>query len=598
MGDNSVFFAIPDADKDVREPVAPNVAVPTPTSSSVKLRFHFDSFADALDYAATGRSGMNFYSDRLQLVEAMPYRELRERAIALVRRFFGAGLRRGERIALIADTGPDFIVAFAACQYGGLIPAPMPLPTAFGGREAYIELVRHMLSAAGAAAAIAPEWVMPWLSEAATGMPLKLCGTVGQLSVLPEAPVTPVHPAPDELSYLQFSSGSTRMPAGIAVTHRALMSNTAGIAGNGLAIRDGDRAVSWLPFYHDMGLVGFLLTTIVSQISVDFMPTRDFARRPLNWLRLIALNGGTITYSSSFGYDLCAKRASSGPRPEFDLRSWRVAGIGGDMVRPLVLERFAQVFSPCGFRPSAYVPSYGLAEATLAVTFRQPGLGLGIDRVDADQLEHFRRAVPAAKDGPARKFVTCGRVLPGHTVQLRADDGTPLGMREIGRVFVQGPSLMSGYDRRPEETAAALGADGWLDTGDLGYLVGDELVITGRAKDIIIINGRNIWPQDLEYTAEQVDGLRNGDAAAFSIERDDHSEEQVVVLVQCRTPDPEKRHSLIQAVTANLRKIHGVGALVELVPRNALPMTSSGKLRRRSARAAYLSGAFKPETLQ
>jgi fatty-acyl-CoA synthase len=587
-----VFYAIPDADNDVRESATPWSAAPTPTSSGIAQRFRFGSLSEALDYAATGRSGMNFYSDRLELVKALPYRELRDRAIALARRLHGAGLRRGDRIGLIADTGPDFIVAFAACQYGGLLPAPMPLPNAFGGRETYVEQIRHMLKAASASAAIAPEWVMPWLSDAGADMSLKLCGTLAQISDLPEALVTPVRSSPGELSYLQFSSGSTRMPAGIAVAHRALMSNTSRIAANGLLVREGDRAVSWLPFYHDMGLVGFLLTTIVAQLSVDFMPTRDFARRPLNWLRLIAQNGGTITYSSSFGYDLCAKRATSGQLPRFDLRSWRVAGIGGDMVRPHILERFADIFAPCGFRPGAFVPSYGLAEATLAVTFCEPGRGLRIDRVDTEELELSRRAVPAGDGRRARDFVTCGRVLPDHAVQVRDDDGALLGERQIGHVFVQGPSLMSGYDRRPEDTAAAIGADGWLDTGDLGYFIGEELVITGRAKDIIIINGRNIWPQDLEYTAEQVDGVRQGDAAAFSIEREDHSEEQVVVLVQCRTVDPEKRRSLIQSVTASLRKVHGVGALVEPIPRNSLPMTSSGKLRRRSARAAYLSGAF------
>jgi fatty-acyl-CoA synthase len=589
---SDLLLAANDTDADVAGAL-PGDAAPTPTSSGIAQRFCFPSLTDAIDYAATGATGMNFYNERLELTQALPYRDLRAAAIALARRLRGVGVRREERVALIADTGPDFIVAFAACQYGGMIPVPMPLPSAFGGRDAYVAMIRHMLTCAGATAALTPQWVMPWLHDAADGLGLKLCGTVAQLAALPEAPVDPVRAEPDRLSYLQFSSGSTRVPAGIAVTHRALMSNTAGIAGCGLAVVSGDRAVSWLPFYHDMGLVGFLLATIVAQMSVDFMPTRDFARRPLNWLRLMDMNGGSVTYSSSFGYDLCMKRASSGKLPDLDLSTWRVAGIGGDMIRPHVLEQFAETFAPLGFDAKAFVPSYGLAEATLAVTFREPGKGLCIDRVDIDQLEHFRRAAPPTpRTGRSRDFITCGKVLPGHAVQIRSEAGALLGMREVGRVFVKGPSLMTGYDRRPEETAVAL-VGGWLDTGDLGYLVGDELVITGRSKEIIIINGRNLWPQDLEYTAEQVDGLRQGDAAAFSIEREDHSEEQVVLLVQCRMPDPAARRSLVLAITANLRKIHGVSAVVELVPKNTLPMTSSGKLRRRSARAAYLAGEYK-----
>lgn len=570
--------------------------VPTPSSSGLARRFRFSSLAEALDYAATGASGMNFYSGRLELTAAVPYRDIREMAIALARILLNGGLNRGDRVALVADTEPDFVIAFAACQYGGLIPAPMPLPSAFGGRQGYIALIRHMLQTANASAAIAPEWVLPYLTDAAEGLNLKLTGTVGQLFSLPQGRIDLRPSDPSELSYLQFSSGSTRMPAGIAVTHQALMSNTEAIAGDCLAVRDGDRAVSWLPFYHDMGLVGFLLATIVSQLSVDFIATRDFARRPLNWLRLMDMNGGTISYSSSFGYDLCAKRVSTGQFPPVDLSRWRVAGIGGDMVRPGILEHFARTFAPAGFRKQAFVPSYGLAEATLAVSFCQLDRGLRIDSVDTQRLETEGVAAPPADDCKrVRDFVVCGRVIPNHTVEIRDDDGRALGERQIGHVLVRGPSLMRGYDNRPEETAEALKSDGFLDTGDLGYFTEGELVITGRFKDIIIVNGRNLWPQDLEYTAESVEGLRPGDAAAFSVERDGADEEQVVVLIQCRQPDKEARDKLIHNVTAALAKAHGVNALVVAVPKNALPMTSSGKLRRRSARASYLAGTFAPE---
>ncbi|MGE4529679.1 MAG: fatty acyl-AMP ligase [Rhodospirillaceae bacterium] len=577
----------------------PTRPVCTPTLSGLPPRSRFRSLPEALDYAATGRTGLNFYSDRLDLVVALPYADLRNAAVSLARKLKTLGLRRGARVALVADTSADFVAAFAACQYGGLIAVPLPLPLAFGGRDGYVAQLRQMAAGAEISAAISPEWVGPWVEEAVAGLGLAFHGSVAALAGVPEAPGDLPTAAPGDLSYLQFSSGSTRAPAGIAITHRALMSNAHAIIEHGLAVRPGDRAVSWLPFYHDMGLVGFLLTPIAAQISVDYMATREFVRRPLNWLRLIGRNHGTISYSPSFGYDLCAKRVAGGHLLQADLQSWRTAGVGGDMIRPYVLEQFHRAFASLGFSASAFVPSYGLAETTLAVSFGAPQGGIRVDRVESMQLEFRQCAVPAVNGGArVREFVVCGRVLPGHAVEVRGETGAPLEERRVGRIFVRGPSLMSGYDRRPEETAAAVDAAGWLDTGDLGYMVGGDLVITGRAKDLIIINGRNLWPQDLEYTVEQVDGLRPGDAAAFSIENPETCEEQVVVLVQCRANDPAARQSLLQAIAAALGKAHGVGVLVVPVPNNALPMTTSGKLRRSNARKAFLAGEFTPEVPQ
>lgn len=590
---NDVPLAAKRTDIEVAE-ILSRPLMPTPTSSGLPLKSRFRSLPEALDYAAAGHTGMNFYSGRLELVETLTYRDLRDHAVTLARRMMGADLRPGDRVALIADTDADFMRAFAACQYGGMIPVPLPLPLAFSGRDGYAAQIRLMMTEAKATAAIAPQWLRNWLDEAADGLGLKFCGTVDQLEALPERGADLPAIDPQGLSYLQFSSGSTRAPTGVAITHHALMSNTAAIIGSGLAIRGGDRGVSWLPFYHDMGLVGFVLTPLMAQLSVDYMATRDFARRPLGWLSLMAANGGTLSFSPSFGYELCTKRAATGPALDLDLSNWRVAGIGGDMIRPQVLERFARTFSPMGFRPTAFVPSYGMAETTLAVTFRTLDQGLHVDRVDSARLENQRIAFPA-EDGGARvrEFVTCGRIIHGHQLEIRDEGGAVLGERDLGRVFVRGPSLMTGYDRRPDETSRVLGSDGWFDTGDLGYLIGDELVITGRSKDIIIINGRNLWPQDLEFTAEQVDGVRPGDAAAFAV--DDAEEERVVVLIQCRSSAPETRQALLQSVSATLRKVHGVDPHVTLVPNNALPMTSSGKLSRTGARKAYLAGLFNQE---
>ncbi len=563
---------------------------PTPTSSGLPLRFSgFGTLRDALDYAASGQSGMNFYSGRLELSHVLSYRDLRDSAQSLARKMLGAGLKPGERVALIADTDADFVRTFFACQYAGLIPAPLPMPQAFGGREGYVALVRRMIVGARASAAFSPAWLDAWLQEAVAGIDLKLSGSFHQVTELPEADtdLPPAHP--DMLSYLQFSSGSTRAPTGVAVTHRALLANATAMIHHGLDVRAGDRTVSWLPFYHDMGLVGFLLTPLISQLSVDYLATRDFARRPLGWLSLMNNNGGTIAFSPSFGYDLCARRATT-QSVQLDLSTWRVAGIGGDMIRANILDNFSDTFQSTGFRRTAFVPSYGMAEATLAVCFSPLETGVRTDTVDMQDLEHNGLATPATADTRrSRVFVNCGPVVPGHELEVRDEDGTVRGQRQVGRVFVRGPSLMREYDGQPEETRRVMSPDGWLDTGDLGYLIGDELVVTGRIKDMMIVNGRNIWPQDVEWATEHVDGVRQGDAAAFSLDQGGDSEE-IVVLVQCRLNDQAQREALRGAITTQLRKAHGLDVRIVLVPNNSLPMTSSGKLSRSAARRAFVEG--------
>jgi Acyl-CoA synthetases (AMP-forming)/AMP-acid ligases II len=565
---------------------------PTPSTCSLPTcKATFATLTEALDYAADSERGLNFYSGSGQLLEALGYRDLRAQALSLARRLLAAGFEPGERIALIAETAGDFVRAFFACTYAGIAPVPMPLPVAFGGREGYVSHIRGMLGAARVSGLFAPASLVGWVAEAAEGLGLRAVGDLGVLDRFAEQGIDLPAVGADDIAYLQFSSGSTRFPSGITVTHRSFMANARAIVEHGLLIGEGDRGVSWLPFYHDMGLVGFLLAPLTAQISVDFMPTHEFARRPLTWLSLISRNRGTLSYSPSFGYELCARRATLN-RPEgLDLSSWRGAGIGGDMIRPHILASFAETFAASGFDRRAFVPSYGMAETTLAVSFAPLQTGVEVDRVDMDVLEDEGRAVaPQAADARARDFVLCGPPLPEHAVEVRDPDGSVLGERRLGRLFVRGPSLMSGYFDQPEETAQTLSADGWLDTGDLGYRVGEALVITGRAKDLIIVNGRNIWPQDLEWSAERVSGLRSGDVAAFSV--DQGEAERIIVLVHCRTPDPEARQALKAAVAGTLRAEHGAEARILLVPPHSLPQTSSGKLSRSRARQLFLRGTF------
>jgi fatty-acyl-CoA synthase len=260
------------------------------------------------------------------------------------------------------------------------------------------------------------------------------------------------------------------------------------------------------------------------------------------------------------------------------------------MIEPWVPERFAEVFAPFGFRASAFLPSYGMAEATLALSFSPLGKGLRVDRVDRHRLAAERIAVPAAAGADARGFVVCGPALPDHVIEIRDEDGKALPERRLGRIFARGPSIAAGYFGDPKASAEVF-KDGWLDTGDLGYLVDGALVITGRSKDLIIVHGRNVWPQDLEWAVEQLPGLRRGDVAAFALDDDDGGR-GVVLLVQCRSTDPETRAQLERDVKAVAQQTSAIECKVVLVRPHGLPQTSSGKLSRSRSKQSYLAGDY------
>ena len=575
------------------------LSAPTPSRSGLTRRYgDFTSFAAALDYAAQGESGFNIYSGRGQLLEALPYRTLREQAISMAQRLLGLGLSAGDRVAIVAESDGDFARIFFGCQYAGLVPAPLPLPVAFGGREGYVSTLRGMIQSAAARAVVVPDVIGSWTSEIVEGLDLVFGGSPADLYRHAEANVELPEIKSENLSYLQFSSGSTRFPMGVSVTQAAGMANARAIARDGLKVypaedpRD-DRCVSWLPLYHDMGLVGFFLTPLTCQLTVDLLPTREFARRPHVWLDLISRNRGTIAYSPSFGYELCSRRSG---QADLDLSCWRIAGIGGDMIRHHILEGFAERFESNGFDARAFVASYGMAEATLAISFAPLNTGIQTDTIDLRTLEKDGLAKPSNDPSHAlRTFVLCGEALPEHEIEVRDPLGNIQPERHVGCVFVRGPSLMCGYFRRPEETEAVLDADGWLNTGDLGYHLNGQIVVTGRAKDLIIINGRNIWPQDLEWSAEsEISTLRSRDVAVFSVETE--TGENIVALVQCRATEEENRNTLRDEVTSLFRRQHGVDVQVILVPPRTLPQTSSGKLTRARAKTMLLSGQFDLQT--
>jgi fatty-acyl-CoA synthase len=566
--------------------------ISTPTKDHLLRRFSdFETLGEALDYAATGQRGLNFHDMRGALARAYPYTQMRADALDTAYRLISHGVSKGDRIALVAETGPDFAALFFGCIYAGAWPVPLPLPTSFGGKESYIEQLSVQLKSSDPRILFFP----PELAEMA-GAAAEACAVEGldwasfadRIALKTALPTAHT----DEICYLQYSSGSTRFPHGVAVTHKALLNNLSAHS-HGMEVTDTDRCVSWLPWYHDMGLVGCFLSPVANQVSTDYMKTEDFARRPLAWLDMISAADGTvISYSPTFGYDICARRISSQSHvgERFKLGNWRLAGNGADMIRPDVMQAFVDAFGDAGFKARAFAPSYGLAEATLAVSIMPIGEGIQVELVEETELT----GSAGAPERPTRfrAIVNCGKAVKDMTIEVRQEDGTPLPERAIGKVWCSGPSLMKEYFRDPESTAACL-IDGWLDTGDMGYLSNGYIFIVGRAKDMIIINGKNHWPQDIEWAVEQLPGFKAGDIAAFAITTPG-GEETPAVLVQCRTSDEHERVKLREQIRDKVRSVTGMNCVVELVPPRTLPRTSSGKMSRAKARNLYLSGEIQP----
>ncbi|RVT92535.1 fatty acyl-AMP ligase [Sphingomonas crocodyli] len=562
--------------------------VPTPTTDTLARRFaDFDTLDEALDYAASGVRGLNFHDARGNLARPYSFAELRADAIVHAHRLIAAGIAPGDRIALVAETGVDFAVAFFGAVYARAWPVPLPLPTSFGGKDSYIDQLAVQLGSSDPRLFLFPAELAEMAGAAGAQRGVESV-SYEDFNAADAPAVDLVRADGDDIAYLQYSSGSTRFPHGVAVTHRALLNNLAAHS-HGMELVDGDRCISWLPWYHDMGLVGCFLSPVANQVSTDYLKTEDFARRPLAWLDMISRNEGTsISYSPTFGYDICARRMSSQTKAadRFDLSRWRLAGNGADMIRPDVMQAFVDAFAEAGFKANAFLPSYGLAEATLAVSIMPPGEGIRVELVEETQLSGGDHS----QDRPRRfrSIVNCGKPVRDMAVEIRDEDGAVLPEKMIGKLWAKGPSIMTGYFRDDEATAACM-VDDWLDTGDMAYISDGYIYIVGRAKDMIIINGKNHWPQDIEWAVEQLPGFKAGDIAAFAITTPG-GEETPAVLVQCRTSDPEERARLREQIREKVRAITGMHCVVELVPPRTLPKTSSGKLSRAKARNLYLAG--------
>jgi fatty-acyl-CoA synthase len=534
---------------------------------------------------------MTFFDGRGEAYRELGYQELRERSQSIARRLLALNVSKGERIAIVAETRPEFAMMFFACQYAGLVPVPMPATVSLGGKDSYLEQLTFLIESSKSRAAFATEEFIDLLRDASRTLDLEFVGTVEEFDRVDpvDGALPTVHR--DDVAYVQYTSGSTRVARGAVITQRAVMCNLEAIIRDGLGLTPDDRFFSWLPFYHDMGLVGKLLVPVAGQVPVAYLGTREFAMRPRLWLTLMDRTQATISFGPPFGYELCARRLRTGNGGKFKLDRWRVAGVGAEMIRPEALDAFVDAVQGSGFQRESFLPSYGMAEVGLAISFGQRGVGAGVDYVDRDRCvdERFAAEVPKLNRGrlAVREFVDCGAPLPGIRLRIRDHDGRRLRDREIGTIWVKTDSVMQGYLNEPVATADVLTEDGWLNTGDLGYTVSGRLIVTGREKDIIIVNGRNFWPHDLEYVAERQPCVRTGDAMAFSM--DNGSGEQAVMLIQCRECNPKRRDDLQQRIQSNIRAEFSIDCQVELVDAHALPRTSSGKPSRSKAKRNYMA---------
>jgi len=496
------------------------------------------------------------------------------------------GLSKGDRFGLIVIEPEDFVLTFLSALRVGIVPVPLYPPLSFGALDAYAERTARVLELSGARVLVASSRLQNilWsLVDQVTNLDRLV--KVEELREGTElADRVEIHP--DDLAFLQYTSGSTADPKGVMVTHRSLVANAQGIMVHGLQTTHDDVGVSWLPLYHDMGLIGFVISPVIHGVSVVFIPTIRFIKRPSCWMETVHRHRGTISFGPNFSYALAARKAKEEQLNRWDLTSLRVLGCGAEPIQPETMRAFTELFhTRCNMPKAAIMPAYGMAESTLAISLKTAPEVMVTHHV---HLERFQEegAVEAPVEGElAVEHVSCGVPFPGHQVVVMDLEGNTLGERREGELCLKGPSVTPGYFENPEATAAAF-RDGWLHTGDLGYLRDGQVYVTGRIKDLIILNGRNLHPQQIEWAAAEVDGVRKGNVVAFS--RPGATSEEVVVALETRNEDHAALSDLVKRAVR--KEISVSPAEVICLAPGTLPKTSSGKLQRRKTRAQYLDG--------
>ena len=512
------------------------------------------------------------------------------------------GLAKGDRVALVIPEGDEFVLSFLGALFAGVVPVPIYPQLSFKNVDAYHETVAHIARASGASLILASTTTRQYVEPVVAKVGGLARGGVMTVDELASPASTRALPdvTPDDLAFLQFTSGSTSRPKGVAVTHGNLAANSKAFMIDGLGKDSSfDKGVSWLPLFHDMGLIGFVVGPLFTNIPCVFLPTASFVRTPRAWLETIHKHRGTITYAPNFAYALVSKRVKERDIAELDLSCLRIAGCGAEPIQAKHLREFSEKLAPAGFDPASFLPSYGMAEATLAITFVPRRAGLRTDGIDPKALT-AGVAKPSHDASAVQEVVDCGRSFPGHAIAIVDESLNRLADREVGQIIARGPSITAGYFEEQELTDASfrlIDGERWLLTGDLGYLVDGNLFVCGRLKDIIIVRGRNYYPNDIEWAISELPGVRRGNVVAFSASvgpdgaaNERGGEEQLIVCAEAFQSEAIGLSDLIRStVTAQFAlAVHDVA----IVPQGALPRTSSGKAQRRKARQMYLDGTL------
>ena len=549
------------------------------------------------------RAHIQIYEENDQL-RTITFGELYERGSRVAAELSRRGLEPGQTVSIMLPTCAEFFWTFAGILLAGGIPVPIYPPfradriAEYAKRQSSIlrnAEARFLITwrqAEGLARLLKP--AVPTLQEVLNAQELANISTKAQPESDPSQSWRPVenlahHARAEDIAFLQYTSGSTGDPKGVILTHANLMANIKSIV-SGIEIKADDVAVSWLPLYHDMGLIGAWFVPLFTGIPLVVMSPLAFLSRPERWLWAIHKHRGTISPAPNFAYELCVRKIPDKDLQGLDLSSWRAATNGAEPVRSETLEHFATRFAPYGFHREAITPVYGLAEATLAISVPKLGAGYKVDRIERAAFESGGNAKPAKVDDTAAlEFVNAGKPVPGVEVRIVDGEGRNLGERAEGRLWFRGKAATRGYYRNPAATQALMRDGDWLDSGDLAYWADGEIYITGRAKDIIIKAGRNLYPHEVEEIAGRVQGVRTGCVVAFGAPDERTGSERLVVTAEVRDMASAKR--IEDEIAREVNEALGLPPdLVALLRPQSIPKTSSGKLRRSETRRLFIEG--------
>jgi fatty-acyl-CoA synthase len=541
---------------------------------------------EALATAADGDAGYVFVESGKETRRS--YAEMYAASCRVAWALRARGLGRGDLVALIIGPSEQFLTTLFGASMAGVIPASLYPPAPTSDLPRYLAATAGILNSCGARAVVTSPALHPHIDTLRS-----ICPTLE--FVLPcnalDAPASGRLEAVsfDDIAFVQFTSGSTSAPKGVIVTHRNLSANIDAFSGPaGVGSSPSDCAVSWLPMYHDMGLVGMAIGAVYGSLTAVLLTPQAFVKRPVDWLRAISRHRGTVSFAPNFAYDLAVRRVKETDLEGLDLSSWRVAGCGAEPIHAPTLAAFAEKFRPAGFRETSFLPSYGLAEHVLAATVSPRGRTPRVEHLSADDVA-ARRVATASGTSQAESVtvVSCGLPLPHHQIRIADEDGYALPERRIGEINLTGPSVSPGYYKNDELTAKSI-RDGWLYTGDLGYLSDGELFVCGRLKDVIIVNGRKHHAQDLEWSIDDLAGIRRGRVAAFGTAERGRPERAVIVVEPSGTVPADVLTDAIRRRIVDL-----CGLLIHdvvLVRRGMVARTTSGKVRRAATKLRYEQG--------